>query len=97
MNTSPIIRTEIMQQILNETREYVAIEAIQNGFTGSWERVISRQLKESHLAGSLAILDLLDYLCIPAHNLTDSVFEKVAYMITSSRLPSEELADIGID
>jgi hypothetical protein len=84
-----------MQQVMNEIYNKVAIEAIASGFDGSWERVIAERLYIDYLkdhsecceiVGSIKIFSSLKNAC-----------QKAAYLITSSKIPSEDTADIGID
>lgn len=43
-----MVRTDYMQSLMNETYNKIAIEALKNGFSGSWERLIARQLKRDY-------------------------------------------------
>jgi|SRR5882762_54160 len=98
MKTStPIVRNELMHELLHITIPNVAIEAILNGFDGSHERLIAKALKNMWNNGSARVLGLFDYLEISKDNVSDKQFSEAAYMITASTIPSEHTADIGID
>lgn len=72
-------RTPFMQTLMTCTYPQAAVEAVLNGFDGSWERCIARALERHVLAGNSEAEVLLqgaegDYL-------------KAAHLITSSKIP----------
>lgn len=95
--TTPIVRTELMQELMDVTAPQVGFEAVMNGFTGAWERLIAKALKNMWTNGSHRVLELFDYLGIPHDNISQQQFDTAALLIYNSKIPSEQTEDIGIE
>lgn len=74
-------RTPFMQTIMTITSSQVPMEAVLNGFDGSWERCIAKALKNSVAAGNSEAEVILQAAG------GDSL--KAAHLITSSQIPAD--------
>lgn len=75
-------RTPYMQRLMTSTYPQIVIEAIQGGFTGSWERLIARRLAmdvERDHSEAVMIVESCG-----------GCFMKAAYLITNSKIPENE-------
>jgi|GEM_PF-2904438 len=79
-------RTEYMQSLMNDTYSSVAIEAIQNGFDGSWERLIAARLRKDYVAGHSEA----EVIVHAVGGVSDQKLMEAAKLITSSKIPENE-------
>lgn len=97
MNTTPtIVRSEYMQSVLDATYPNLAVEAIKGGFDGAWERLISAQLRKDYIADHSEANEIVESVMVKGDKASQT-YLKAAYLITSSKIPSEDTADIGIE
>lgn len=69
-------RTEYMQQLMTLTYPQIAVEAIAGGFTGAWERLISKKIETDAKNGHSQANEICESV--------DNNYIKAAYLITSS-------------
>lgn len=75
-------RTKYMTQIMNETYAGVAIEAVKNGFDGSWERLIAAKLRKDYIKG----ISEAECLVHAAGGVSDQKLLQMAHFITNSKI-----------
>lgn len=75
-------RTKYMQDIMNATYPGVAIEAIKNGFAGSWERLIAKKIREDYNQGHSEAECLVQGI----GGLSDQKLVELAHLITKSKI-----------
>jgi hypothetical protein len=96
MNTTPIVRTEYMQSLLDATKYDVGVEAIKGGFIGAWERLIAGRIKTDWIRDVPEACEIIESVMVKGDPATVTYY-KAAKLITSSIIPSEQTEDIGID
>lgn len=72
-------RTPFMQTLMTSTYPQIPMEAVLNGFDGSWERCIAKALKNSAAVGNSEAEVILE--------AAGGDYLKAAYLITSSKIP----------
>lgn len=71
-------RTNYMQAVMTSTYPNVAIEAIQSGFDGAWERCIARRLQSDVAANHSEASEICESV--------GNDYRKAAHLITSSKI-----------
>jgi hypothetical protein len=82
-------RTPYMQSLMTSTYPMVAIEAIQGGFDGSWERLIAKAIEKDYRRNHSEAVEIVDSCDVPGEK-SNGCFLRAAYLITSSKIPSHE-------
>lgn len=75
-----------MQRLLTSTYSMVAVEAIKEGFDGSWERLIAARLHKDFLNDHSEASEIIESVCVPGM-AASKAYLKAAYLITSSKIP----------
>lgn len=78
-------RTPYFQHLMTSTYPSLPIEAVQNGFTGAWERLIAAQLQKDFVKGHSEAEVLLQSMADSVEPLRN-ICLKAAYLITSSKI-----------
>lgn len=85
-----MIRSSYMQNLMTSTYPSIAIEAIENGWDGAWERLIAERLKKDVNAEHSEACEMVES-CITSHGpKMDPLYLKAAYLITSSTIQAHE-------
>lgn len=79
-------RTAYMQSLMDRTYPGVAIETIQNGFNGSWERLIAKELELSYRRYHSEACEIVDSCDVPGDK-SNACFLRAAHLITASKRP----------
>lgn len=81
-------RTKYMQGLIVSSYQNVAIEAVRNGFDGSLERLIARQLEMDYLGDHSEACELVNFITESDQTMPiRAAALKAAYLITSSKIP----------
>lgn len=83
-------RSKYMQELMTSTYSMVATEAIEGGFDGAWERLISYRLKIDCKAEHSEALEIVESLIESPGPKEKPLFLKAAYLITSSKIEEHE-------
>lgn len=78
-------RTLYMQQLMTQTYHQIAIEAITGGFTGAWERLISKKIEKDANNGHSQDSEICESV--------GNNYMKAAYLITSSTITEHVAAN----
>lgn len=79
-------RTLYMTNLMASTYPMVAIEAVQRGFDGAWERLIAQRIEKDYLQDHSEAREIVDSIYSGEDFNLKEAYLKAAYLITSSEI-----------